>query len=64
MRDFATALALAVVIEGLLYLAFPDGMRRMLEAVSRVPTGQIRIVAFVAALAGLGVTWLLRSGRV
>jgi len=32
MRDLGTALALVLVIEGVLYALFPDGMKRLVAA--------------------------------
>ncbi len=62
MRDFLAALALALVIEGILYFAFPDGMRRMLTAVAGLPPMQIRLAALAVALVGLVMIWVVRRG--
>lgn len=35
MTDLLAALALAIVIEGLLYAAFPDPMKKMLASINR-----------------------------
>ena len=49
MQDLLTALALVLVIEGVLYAAFPSGMRRALES------------GLVAAAIGVAAVWLVRG---
>ena len=60
MREFATALALALVIEGVLYALLPEDMRRMALRMAEQPVTLVRVAGLVAA--GLGVTavWLIR----
>jgi uncharacterized protein len=53
MTELITALALAVVIEGLLYAAFPEQMKRAIMVVLDTPESQIRWVALTLAAAGL-----------
>lgn len=60
MNDLFAALALAVVIEGILYAAFPEQMKRMLEQVLTTPSSQLRMAALVMAAAGLGLLALIR----
>jgi len=60
MRDFATALALVFVIEGILYSAFPDGMKRMVAQVVMLPASALRITGLVAACLGVAAVWLIR----
>lgn len=60
MSDLFAALALAVVIEGLLYAASPDQMKRMITQVLEVPSGQLRLVALGVAAVGLMLLALVR----
>lgn len=60
MRDFATALALVFVIEGILYSAFPDSMKRMVAQVVTLPPSALRITGLVAACLGVAAVWLIR----
>jgi len=60
MNDLLAALGLVLVIEGLLYAAAPERMKRMAAAVQPIPPGVLRIGGFLAALLGLGVVWLVR----
>lgn len=53
------ALALVLVIEGLLPLLAPRGWRRMLEQVLLLENGQIRFFGLCSVLAGLALLWLL-----
>lgn len=56
MIAFFNALALAVVLEGLLYAAFPEQMKQALRRVLEAPASTIRIVALTSA--GLGLMFL------
>ena len=60
MRDFGTALALVLVIEGILYALFPEGMKRLMAQMLTVPPSVLRIAGLVAACAGVGFVWLAR----
>ncbi len=61
MITFFTALALAIVLEGLLYAAFPETMKRALRQVLETPDSLIRIVALTSAAVGLMVLFLLQT---
>jgi uncharacterized protein YjeT (DUF2065 family) len=60
MRDLWTALALVLVIEGVLYALFPDGMKKMMAQVVSVPAPVLRGVGLAAACLGVGFVWLAR----
>lgn len=61
MMDLIAALGLALAVEGLLFAAFPDGMRRAMFEAAHSPSDQMRIVGIVSALIGLGIIWLVRQ---
>ena len=61
MTDLFAALALAVVLEGLLYAAFPEQMKRAIASVLEQPTSTIRAVALACAGAGLVLLWFIRG---
>lgn len=61
MRDLATALALMLVIEGVLYAAFPSAMRRAIEAALTLPETTLRAAGLVAAVVGVAVVWAIRG---
>jgi uncharacterized protein len=60
MKDFATALALVFVIEGILYSAFPEGMKRMVAQVGMLPPSALRVTGLLAACLGVAAVWLIR----
>ena len=60
MRDFATALALVFVIEGILYAIFPTSMRRMVVQLAVLPTPTLRFTGLIAAGLGVIAVWLVR----
>jgi uncharacterized protein YjeT (DUF2065 family) len=60
MRDFGTAMALLLVIEGVAYALFPDGMKKLVAQMLPVPASTLRMLGLVAACAGVGFVWLAR----
>ena len=61
MWDLISALGLALAVEGILFAAFPDGMRRAMYEAAHSPSDQMRIVGIVSAILGLGIIWLVRQ---
>lgn len=61
MTDLLVALGLVLVIEGLLYAAFPGAIRRMLTVVEQTPDATLRWSGLAAAALGLGVVWVVRG---
>ena len=60
MNDLIVAIGLVLVIEGLLYAAFPEQMRRMIVAVLELPGSTLRAGGLVAAGGGIALIWLVR----
>lgn len=61
MRDFLTAVMLALAIEGVAYALFPGAMRRLVASVLSMPTTSLRTFGLVAAISGVAGVWLVRS---
>jgi hypothetical protein len=61
VTEFFSALALAIIIEGLLYAAFPEQMKRVLASVQSMPASTIRAVALACAAVGLVLLWIVRG---
>ncbi|HHG91280.1 MAG TPA: DUF2065 domain-containing protein [Devosia sp.] len=61
MNDLFAALALAIVLEGLIYAAFPEQMKRALLMLLDTPNSKLRVVALTCAAAGLIVLYLIRG---
>jgi uncharacterized protein len=61
MTDLATALALVLVVEGVLWALFPDGMKQAAARAALLGSGPLR--AGGLAFAGLGVllVWMIRG---
>jgi uncharacterized protein YjeT (DUF2065 family) len=62
VRDFLTALCLALVIEGVAYALFPGAMQRMIAAVLAMPPATLRMFGLTIVAAGVAGVWLVRSG--
>ncbi|HEY0220509.1 MAG TPA: DUF2065 domain-containing protein [Afipia sp.] len=61
MRDFLVGLGMLFVIEGLIFAAFPAGMRKAMRAALDSPETSVRILGLVMAVLGLVLIWYLRS---
>ncbi|HSV28587.1 MAG TPA: DUF2065 domain-containing protein [Candidatus Omnitrophota bacterium] len=61
MKDFLTALSLAMVIEGVTYALFPGGMQRLMSTVIRLPPPMLRAFGLLIAVSGLVGVWLARA---
>jgi hypothetical protein len=60
LKDFLTALALILVIEGIVYALFPEIMKRLAVQTTRTPGQSLRIGGLIAAVLGVILVWALR----
>lgn len=61
MKDFATAIGLVLVIEGVIYALLPGTMRRFNAQVALMPAATLRYAGLAAACLGVGAIWLIRG---
>jgi uncharacterized protein len=61
MIDLATALALVLVLEGLLWALSPGGMKRAAALALGLANEQLRRAGLLAAALGVLLVWLLRG---
>jgi uncharacterized protein len=61
MSEFAVALGLMFVIEGLVFAAFPGAAKRATLAVYESPEGTLRLIGIVSAVLGLLIIWAMRQ---
>jgi uncharacterized protein YjeT (DUF2065 family) len=59
--EIMTALALVLVIEGLLPFASPGRYRQMVAEIVRLSDNHIRVVGLVIILVGLALLYLVRG---
>jgi uncharacterized protein len=59
--DLLSAIALLMVIEGLLPFANPRGSRRTMAMLAQMPDEKLRLVGLVSIVAGLVLLWIVRS---
>jgi uncharacterized protein len=60
MRDLWTALALVLVIEGVLYALFPESMKRAAVRALAIPPQALRVAGLAAVCLGVALVWLVR----
>ena len=61
MHDLFVALALVLVIEGLLYAAFPRQMRTLVERMTQVTDMALRQTGLFTATLGVAVIWIVKE---
>jgi uncharacterized protein YjeT (DUF2065 family) len=60
MQDFATALALVLVIEGIVLALVPDAVKRAAAQMMAVAPATLRLGGLVAACLGVAAVWVIR----
>ncbi len=61
MTDLFAALVLAIVLEGLLYAAFPEGMKQVLAEIIKIPASTLRAGALACAAIGLVLLFIIKG---
>jgi len=61
MTDLIVGIALVFVIEGLLYAAFPNAMRRMVEQMAELTDTNLRTAGITAIAFGVVIVWFVRG---
>ncbi|MDX1425418.1 MAG: DUF2065 domain-containing protein [Kiloniellales bacterium] len=61
MGDLLTALALVLVIEGLVLAVFADRLEELLARLAEIPPEVLRVAGLVSAVLGLIAVWLIRG---
>jgi uncharacterized protein YjeT (DUF2065 family) len=59
-NDLWAALALMLVLEGILPFLSPETVRRLLQDISRVDNRSLRISGLMSMLVGVGLLYLVR----
>jgi uncharacterized protein YjeT (DUF2065 family) len=62
--DLWAAMALMLVIEGIVPFLSPDAMRRMLTAMLQMDNRSIRIAGLISMLGGVALLYWVRQGNV
>lgn len=61
MSDFTTAVALVLVLEGVLWALTPNGMKRAAMMALSLENNQLRSGGLAAAAVGVFLIWLIRG---
>jgi hypothetical protein len=61
MSDLLVAAGLVLVIEGVLYAVFPEGLKRMMAAAQELPEQSLRMGGVAAIAIGVLIVWLVRG---
>jgi hypothetical protein len=59
-QDLGAAIALFLVLEGILPFINPDGVRRMLQLITSMPDAQLRFAGLTSMLFGLVLLYVIR----
>ncbi len=59
--DIITALGLVLVIEGLIWAAFPDLFQKLAVLASETPETQLRTSGIIALALGVFIVWMVRG---
>ncbi|MBV9078449.1 MAG: DUF2065 domain-containing protein [Methylobacteriaceae bacterium] len=60
MRDLLAAFGLALAIEGILFAAFPDAVKRAMVDAAASPRDRMRLVGLISAAIGVVAVWAAR----
>jgi uncharacterized protein YjeT (DUF2065 family) len=61
MLDLIAALGLALAVEGLLFAAFPDAVKRAMIDAAQSPSDRMRLVGILSAVIGVVIVWVARK---
>ena len=61
MSDLVAALGLALAVEGILFAAFPEGVRRAMYEAAHTPSERMRVVGIASAVVGVAIIWAVRQ---
>jgi uncharacterized protein len=61
MQEFVIGLGLLLVFEGLLYAAFPGGIKSLARQLPEMPDATLRNFGLIAMIAGVVVIWYVKG---
>jgi len=61
MAQFIAAIGLVLVIEGLLFAAFPRAAKRLAASALESPENSLRVAEITSAVLGIVLIWLVRG---
>jgi uncharacterized protein len=61
MTEFIVAIGLVLVIEGLLFAAFPKVAKRLAASAIESPETLLRVAGIVSAVLGIILIWIMRG---
>ena len=61
MQELIIALGLFIVLEGLIYALFPNGVKKMAEQLPMVPDQSLRTFGVVVVALGVLVIWFVKG---
>jgi uncharacterized protein len=61
MSEFVVAIGLVLALEGLMFAAFPEAVKRLAANALATPDGVLRVAGVASALLGVALIWLVRG---
>ncbi len=62
MWELLAGLGFVLAVEGILYAAFPEAMRRAMAQIIATPQEWLRLGGLLAAVLGVVLVWIARRG--
>lgn len=60
MSELAVGFGIFLVLEGLLYAAFPGGVKRLAVELPKIPESTLRNFGIIAMMIGVAIIWLVK----
>jgi uncharacterized protein YjeT (DUF2065 family) len=61
LKELIIALGLFLVLEGLIYVLFPNGVKRMAQELPSIPDQTLRTFGAVVIAVGVFIVWLVKG---
>jgi uncharacterized protein YjeT (DUF2065 family) len=61
LKELIIAAGLFLVLEGLIYALFPNGVKKMAEQLPSIPDQSLRTMGVIAMFAGVVIVWLAKG---
>jgi uncharacterized protein YjeT (DUF2065 family) len=61
LKELIIAAGLFLVLEGLIYALFPNGVKKLAEQMPGIPDQSLRTMGVIAMAIGVGIVWFVKG---